>query len=91
MTEQPRNFDEAHEMGTPPGLTPQDVDTRFELGRWFGKEIWPADRSTLLDKADELDAPQEVLARLRTLPDQQFTNTQEVMATLGLGVEESRP
>jgi len=91
MTQRQRAFDDAHEVGTPPGMTPQDVDSRFELGRWFGKEIWPADRATLLDKAEELEAPEAVLVQLRTLPDRRFTNTQEVMVTLGLGVEESRP
>jgi hypothetical protein len=91
MTEPTRDFDPAHEPGTPPGMTSQDVSARFEYGRWFGKEIWPADRASLVNKAEEMSAPAEVTQKLRNLPDREYTNTQDVMTALGIGVEQSRP
>ena len=91
MTDTVRSHDEAHEPGTPPGMNAQDVDARFEVGRWFGKEIWPADKAALLHQATTLGAPEEVLGRLQGLPEGNYTNTQEVVTALGIGVEDHRP
>jgi len=80
-----------HEPGTPPGTDPADIERRAALAEALGKEVWPADRDTLVAKAEETNAPDGVLAQLRRLPDgQQFTNVQDVAQALGLGTEQRR-
>jgi Protein of unknown function (DUF2795) len=82
---------EPHEPGTPAGTDPAGIERRAALAEALGKEVWPADRATLVAKAEESDAPDGVLAQLRRLPDgQQFTNVQDVAAALGLGTEQQR-
>jgi len=82
---------EPHQPGTPAGTDPADIERRAALAEALGKEVWPADRATLVAKAEESDAPDGVLAQLRRLPDgQQFTNVQDVAEALGLGTEQQR-
>ena len=82
---------EPHEPGTPAGTDPTDIERRAALAEVLGKEVWPADRDTLVAKAEESNAPDGVLAQLRRLPDgQQFTNVQDVAEALGLGTEQQR-
>jgi hypothetical protein len=82
---------EPHEPGTPAGTDPGDIERRAALAQALGKEVWPADRDTLVGKAQESNAPDGVLAQLRRLPDgQQFTNVQDVAEALGLGTEQQR-
>jgi hypothetical protein len=80
-----------HEPGTPAGTDPADVERRSALAEHLGKEVWPADRDTLVAKAEESNAPDGVLAQLRRLPEgQQFANVQDVAQALGLGTEQQR-
>ena len=80
-----------HQPGTPAGTDPADIERRAALAEVLGKEVWPADRDTLVAKASEANAPDGVLAQLRRLPEgQQFTNVQEVAAALGMGTEQQR-
>ena len=80
-----------HQPGTPSGTDPGDIERRAALAEVLGKEIWPADRDTLVAKAEEVDAPDVVLGRLRRLPaDRQFENLQDVAQALGLGTEQER-
>jgi len=80
-----------HQPGTPAGTDPADIERRAALAEVLGKEVWPADRDTLLAKASEADAPDGVLAQLRRLPEgQEFTNVQDVAEALGLGTEQKR-
>jgi hypothetical protein len=82
---------EPHEPGTPAGTDPADIERRAALAEALGKEVWPADRDTLVAKAGESNAPDGVLAQLRRLPDgQQFGNVQDVARALGLGTEQQR-
>jgi hypothetical protein len=82
---------EPHEPGTPAGTDPADIERRAALAEALGKEVWPADRDTLVAKAEESNAPDGVLAQLRRLPDgQQFGNVQDVAGALGLGTEQQR-
>jgi hypothetical protein len=74
---------------TPPGTTNEDLDHRSEIARFLGKDIWPADRDTLVATAEQNSAPDAVLADLRRLPaDQDFTNMQDVARALGIGTEQ---
>ena len=53
--------------------------------------MWPADRDTLVAKAQEGNAPDRVLSDLRRLPSgQQFDNVQDVARALGIGTEQQR-
>ena len=80
-----------HQPGTPAGTDPGDLERRAALAEVLGKEVWPADRDTLVAKAEEADAPDGVLGQLRRLPgDRQFANVQQVAETLGLGTEQGR-
>ncbi len=82
---------EPHEPGTPAGTDPGDIERRAALAEALGKEVWPADRDTLVAKAEESTAPDGVLAQLRRLPEgRQFTNVQDVADALGLGTEQQR-
>jgi len=80
-----------HQPGTPQGTDPADVERRSALAEALGKEVWPADKDTLVSKAQESNAPDSVLAQLRRLPaGTEFTNVQEVAQALGLGTEQQR-
>ena len=80
-----------HQPGTPAGTDPADIERRAALAEPLGKQVWPADRSTLVTKAEESGAPDDVVAQLRRLPDgTQFANVQEVAQALGLGTEQER-
>jgi hypothetical protein len=80
-----------HQPGTPAGTDPGDIERRAALAEVLGKEVWPADRATLVAKASEADADDAVLGQLRRLPEgQEFTNVQDVAEALGLGTEQQR-
>jgi hypothetical protein len=79
------------EEGTPPGMSPSDVEQRSELARFLAPSGFPARRDDLVAAAEANQAPDAVLDVLRGLPDdQEFTNTQEVARAAGLGTEEHR-
>lgn len=80
-----------HQPGTPPGTDPADIERRAALAEVLGREVWPADRDTLVAKAQESNAPDAVLAQLRRLPGgEEFANVQDVARALGLGTEQER-
>ena len=80
-----------HQAGTAPGTDQGDLERRAALAEALGKEVWPADRDTLLAKAQEGPASDAVLAQLRRLPEgRQFENIQDVADALGLGTEQQR-
>ena len=80
-----------HQPATSPGTSTGDVERRAALAEALGKEVWPADRDTLVAKAQESSARDDVLSALRRLPaGQTFENLQEVASALGLGAEQRR-
>jgi hypothetical protein len=80
-----------HQPATPVGTDPADIERRAALAEVLGKEVWPADRDTLVAKAQEATATDAVLAQLRRLPEgRQFENVQDVASALGLGTEQKR-
>ena len=80
-----------HQPATSPGTDQGDIDRRAARAEVLGKEVWPADRDTLVAKAQESNAPDAVLGQLRRLPEgQQFENVQAVAEALGLGTEQQR-
>jgi hypothetical protein len=80
-----------HQPGTPAGTDPADIERRAALSEVLGKEVWPADRDTLVAKAREGNATDNVVSQLRGLPEgQQFANIQDVVRALGFGTEQER-
>ena len=54
----------------PPGaLGSHSIEARREISRHLRPSAFPADRAGLLAEAEEQNAPEPVLAALRTLPD----------------------
>ena len=80
-----------HQPATPSGTDQGDIERRAALAETLGKEVWPADRDTLIAKAEEANATDAVLGQLRRLPaGQEFSNVQDVARALGLGTEQER-
>jgi len=80
-----------HQAATSPGTSPADVEHRAAIAEALGKEVWPADKATLVAKAQESNAPDRVLGDLNRLPaGTQFANVQEVAEALGIGTESHR-
>jgi hypothetical protein len=80
-----------HQAATSPGVDSGDIERRAAIAEALGKEVWPADRDTLVSKAQESNAPDSVLSALHRLPaGQTFGNVQEVAAALGMGTEQHR-
>ena len=80
-----------HQAATSPGIDPDDVQRRAAIAEALGKEVWPADREALVAKAQESNAPGNVLSALNRLPaGQTFQNVQEVAQALGMGTEQQR-
>jgi len=80
-----------HQPAPPAGTDQGDIERRAALAEVLGKEVWPADRDTLVAKAQEATAPDGVLAQLRRLPEgRTYENVQDVAEALGLGTEQQR-
>jgi hypothetical protein len=80
-----------HQPATSPGTDQDDIERRAAIAEALGKEVWPADRDTLVAKAQEGNPSDAVLAQLRRLPEgRQFENVQDVAQALGLGTEQQR-
>ena len=71
-------------------LDHDEAEARSRLAAHLRPSIWPADREALVACAEELNAPPDLLAQLRSLPDGTFTHTEAVWEALG-GKVESRP
>ena len=80
-----------HDGGGVAGTDPADIERRAAIAEVLGKEVWPADRNTLVAKAEEANASDGVLAQLRRLPEgREYANVQDVAEALGLGTEQQR-
>jgi hypothetical protein len=79
------------EGGVPEGMSAADVERRSELATFLGKDVYPATREALLERAAASSAPDRVLRRLQELPaDRAFENLQDVWSTIGGNVEQHR-
>jgi hypothetical protein len=78
----------SEQPGTPAGLTPADVDRRFDIARWLEPHKFPADRDTMLGYLRDTGAPDEVIDAISRLPARhEFTRSAEVLSALGLPTE----
>jgi len=68
-------------------LDHDEAEARSRLAASLRPSIWPADREQLLACAEELNAPPDVLERLRQLPDGTFSHTEAVWEAVGGRVE----
>lgn len=81
----------AYAGGTPPGLDPNEVGARTELGRHLKPAAFPGDRDQLVRDAQDNQAPDDLVDMLRGLPaGQRYETVQEVWEALG-GGSEQRP
>lgn len=76
--------------GLPQGLTEDDVEQRSELASYLGKELWPADRDTLLATVREHDAPDRVIDLVERLPERVYDNVGDAWEALAGGRETHR-
>lgn len=77
--------------GTPPGMTPDDVETRADVARYLDSTAFPGRREDLVTAARGHRAPDSVLSVLGALPgDEEFHTMQDVARAAGLGTEERR-
>ena len=80
-----------HDEGPPGQPDPAVLQERSELARNLRPSAFPGDKQALLATAAEENAPEDVVAALRRLPDGvEFPNVEAVWETLG-GPAESRP
>ena len=71
-------------------LDHDEAEARSRMASYLRPSVWPADRETLVACATDLNAPPDVLDRLRGLPDGTFSHTEAVWEASG-GRVESRP
>jgi Protein of unknown function (DUF2795) len=77
--------------GAPPGMTYEEVEQRSDLGRYIPMSALPGDREDLLAGAEEMEAPQWVIDRLRDLPaGHRYETVNQVWAALGGHNEQRR-
>lgn len=77
--------------GAPAPLDAAEVQARSEMGRFIPLSALPGDREDLLAAADEMEAPDHVLAELRRLPaGQVYQTVSQAWAALGHHNEEHR-
>lgn len=68
-------------------LDHDDVEARSRLAAYLRPSIWPADRDALVACAEDMQAPPDILDRLRQLPDGTFSHTEAVWEASGGTVE----
>jgi hypothetical protein len=77
--------------GVPQGMTSEEVEQRSRLGRYIARSALPGDRAALRRSAEELEAPDDILAQLDRLPpDREFRTVSQVWAALGHANETQR-
>jgi hypothetical protein len=79
------------EGGAPPGMTYDEVEQRSRLGRYIPRSSLPGDREELVLGATGLNAPDDVIAQLASLPaGERYQTVNAVWAALGHHNEERR-
>lgn len=82
--DQPEVGGVGREGGAPPGMTYEEVEQRSRLGRYIPRSSLPGDRETLMQGARTLNAPDDILTQLASLPaEEQFQTVNEIWARLG--------
>jgi hypothetical protein len=77
-------------QGTPPGMTPRDVEDRSAFARVLAGAAYPATPRELAEHAAEEGAPDVAVAALEDLPDRRYERFADVVEALGYGHETRR-
>ena len=77
-------------QGTPPGMTPRDVEDRTAFARVLAGVRYPVTPRELARYAAEEGAPDVAVAALERLPDRSYERLAEVIEGLGYGHETRR-
>lgn len=80
----------ADREGTPPGMSPDDVELRSALARYLAGFHEPMRPRALAERAARNGAPDDIVGALRNLPNREYTRVAEVAEELGLGHETRR-
>ncbi|GAA2444492.1 hypothetical protein GCM10010191_71470 [Actinomadura vinacea] len=77
-------------QGSPPGMSPRDVEERSALARSLTGVRYPARPGRLVEHASVSDAPETAISALESLPDRPYENLADVAEELGYGREQRR-
>lgn len=70
--------------GAPPGMTYDEVEARSRLGRYIPMASLPGDRDDLIAGASEMNAPDDILNLLESLPEgETYETVAQIWAALG--------
>jgi hypothetical protein len=79
------------DAGAPPGMTYEEVEERSRLGRFIPRHALPGDREALILGANDLNAPEDIVEQLASLPaGETYRTVNEIWAALGHHNEERR-
>ncbi|MGH8878129.1 MAG: DUF2795 domain-containing protein [Stackebrandtia sp.] len=84
------NFDHPHRGAAPAGMTPADVEGRFELARYLDTSRFPASAAEVQNLARSANAPDFIIAELDRLSDGRYDNVTDIWQALGHGTEAPR-
>ena len=77
-------LDTTIEGGAPPGMTYDEVEARSRLGRYIPMASLPGDRDDLIAGASEMNAPDDILNLLESLPEgETYETVAQIWAALG--------
>jgi hypothetical protein len=77
--------------GVPPGMTPEEVELRSEIGAALPRSLFPTDESGLLGHLVDTNAPDRLRQLIAQLPSGQvFNQVGDVVQALGLHEEDHR-
>lgn len=71
------------DAGAPDTLSPAEIEARHELARFIEGAAFPGTPQQLLQSAEQMHAPHEIIDRLRSLPERVYENVADVWTTLG--------
>jgi hypothetical protein len=86
----PTSIRNARSGGTPPGMTPRDVEDRSAFARVLAGASYPATPRELAEHAAEQGASDVAVAALEDLPDRPYERFADVVEALGYGHETRR-
>lgn len=77
-------------VGTPEGMTPEDVEGRAELARFLDTGKFPVTAVQIREMSDRAQVPDPVRLELASLPPGNYQSVTQVWEALGHGVERPR-
>jgi hypothetical protein len=82
---------EGREPGSPPGMEPDDVDTRSEVAKALAPLTFPVTTAQILDRFDQAGVRESIMAAVRRLPSNgSYDSLNDVVRALGIPTERHR-